>query len=261
MIESVELALRILELLIHSEQKKGVSELAREIDLPKARTHRHLVTLMNLGYVEQDPETEKYAASPKIYMLGQALADRVDSLAVVRKMLGALRDELGMSVALSVSVPKGIRVVENFRGNSIIDVSAKSGAELPFHATAQGKVALAFGPKELLERCFESPLQVFTPQTIVAPDQLRSELSLVRRRGWAVAPEEFEPAFNALAAPIFGPGGKLLYTFALLDTLHGIPAEPKEIQLRLLTEASVEISRKLGWNKSTSIIHGSPPGR
>lgn len=253
MIESVELALRILELLIHAEQKKGVSELAREISLPKARTHRHLTTLMALGYVEQDLETEKYAASPKVYMLGQALADRVDSLAVVRKMLGTLRDELGISVALSVCVPKGIRVVENFRGNSIIDVSAKSGAELPYHATAQGKVALAFGPKDLLERCLEAPLHVYTPQTIVAPDRLRCELSLIRRRGWAVAPEEFEPGFNALAAPIFGAGGHLLYTFALLDTLHGIPATPKEIQLNLLTETSMEISRRLGWSKMPTV--------
>src|SRR5439155_21802436 len=67
------------------------------------------------------------------------------------------------------------------------------------HATATGKIALAFGgslPAGRLER--------FTPGTIVDRRRLARELERVRDRGLATAVEEREPGLAAIAAPVFG---------------------------------------------------------
>ena len=72
------------------------------------------------------------------------------------------------------------------------------GMLLPTHATALGKVLLAFDP--YAEACV--PMAALTPKTIVSPIALDAELDRVRDRGWAGELEELEEGEAAIAAPI-----------------------------------------------------------
>ena len=81
--------------------------------------------------------------------------------------------------------------------------SFDSGASLPAHATAVGKVLLAFSPTRITDRLIAKGLPEFTRNTITAPDRLRHNLASIRRVGMAVSAGELESGTNAVAMPVF----------------------------------------------------------
>jgi len=247
-IDSVATAFQVLEVLVHAPEPMGVSQIARRLDVPRARVHRHLSTLSQLGYVEQEHGTERYRTSAKIWMLGQVLSARFDARSIIRPALETLRDELGRTTALSAVSRDGVEVLENFHGRHVFDISARPGSKLPFHASAQGKIALAFGPPQLLKQCLKQELHRYTPKTICEPKKLEAEIERVRHQGWAASPEELELGFNALAGPVLGPDRNLLFTFGALDVIQSMPSPPTDEQIRQIKLTAEQMFQKLSSN-------------
>src|SRR5690606_23257607 len=67
---AIRLVLQILELL-GKRQTVGVTELANALGTTKARVFRHLRTLADTGFAEQDPGTERYMAGPRLIGLAR----------------------------------------------------------------------------------------------------------------------------------------------------------------------------------------------
>jgi DNA-binding IclR family transcriptional regulator len=74
------------------------------------------------------------------------------------------------------------------------------GSEIPAHATAIGKLYLAFAPGDL--RRADSQLHRFTPATLVDPQLLSREIERVRANGLAEMRDEWLPGLSGVAAPI-----------------------------------------------------------
>src|SRR3990172_8316548 len=63
---------------------------------------------------------------------------------------------------------------------------------------SRGKVLLAAMDEGELDRRLARGLERSTPRTVTDPDELRSQLAEVRRRGWAQTLEELEEGLNAV---------------------------------------------------------------
>ncbi|MDZ7643030.1 MAG: hypothetical protein U5K76_01600 [Woeseiaceae bacterium] len=100
-------------------------------------------------YVVQDPHTGKYVLSLRLYFLGQRIPEKTSFLSEARHVLPALRDELGQTVTIGLVEDTGVRVVEILRHRSAIQITTPPGTLFALHDSAQGKVALAFGPASL----------------------------------------------------------------------------------------------------------------
>jgi len=114
------------------------------------------------------------------------------------------------------------------------------------HALAVGKVALALGRAELVERYVEHPgLRRFTAHTITDPAALRDELATVRRRGYAVECEELYPDFCCIAAPVRDRGGRILAVLGISMTRRAFDDE-REGLVRHVTELAATAGRTAG---------------
>jgi DNA-binding IclR family transcriptional regulator len=246
--ETVDLSLRLLERLAGSRESIGVSELARDFGSSKATVYRHLQTLVRHGFVHQESATMRYAAGIKLFILGERLRERFDVLAVAREELARLRDETRQPATLTALVEDQVVVLELLQGHAIVNFGTQPGTVLDLHASAHGKVALAFGPEGLMERCLARGLKVWTPQTICAPTALRRAVTQVRARGWATAPNQVLQGVNGLAAPLFNHAGKYVGAVAIAGSVQYIPASPPQEQISAVTQTAERISRKLGWN-------------
>ena len=60
-----------------------------------------------------------------------------------------LRDALDQPIVLSEMTPRGALVLTNLSSTSPIEIGVRPGSELTFHASAQGKVMLAFAPRSV----------------------------------------------------------------------------------------------------------------
>lgn len=246
-VQAVVLTLRILEHLAEQGQEVGVTALADALGTTKSRIFRHLQTLVQHGYVARSPDSERYRIGSSLVALGLEVAGKLDIASAATPVLRKLRDTLGHSAVVSRIEERGMRVLVTVRGTSPIEIGVRAGSHLTFHGSAQGKVALAFGPDSLRTAVFRSRLELLTPRTIVSPETLRRQVELIRGRGWAVAPHEALLGLNTLAAPIFDGTGAFVGAVAINDSIQFIEEEPADEQVRQIVQAAAEISRELGF--------------
>ena len=246
-LESVDLVLRLMELLANSAAPRRLTEIAIDLGISKARAHRHLRALLRHGYVRQDAATERYEIGIKVLVLGEAVRDRFDVLTAMRPQMLRLREATSQTVTASALVDDAVVVLELLQGRTLIEFGVRPGAALDLHASAHGLVALAFGPPRLRDKALSEPLKAWTRATVTRPKELAAVIDKVRRQGWATAPDQVMPGVNALAAPVFDHRGQWCGTLALVGSTQFIPGRPPKFLIEQVTSAAAEASRSMGW--------------
>lgn len=246
-VQAVVFALQLLEYLAQHRSTLGVTDLARVFDTTKSRMYRHLQTLVAAGYVMREEETERYRSGARLIAFGRAVADNFELTNAARSEMEALRAALGHPVALSQPEADGMRVIATIAGKSAFEIGVKPGSMLSAHATAQGKLLLAYGGEATAERLLSKSLPRHTPQTPTDRATLRAEIEQVRRQGWATAPNHSIIGLNALAAPIFDALGAFVGAVAIVDSIQFIPDDPAAKQIRQTIEAGKRISATIGF--------------
>lgn len=244
---TLDLALRVLEYLALASEPKALAEIAAEFAASKATIYRHLVTMQRHGFVRQDNRTGYYGAGIKLIVLGEAQRGRLDVVAAAHTHLIHLRDTTGLATTLSAMVDDELVVLDLIEGRSIIDFSTRPGTRLALHASAHGKIWLAFGPHDLLEATANRALDGWTSATLTTPAALRREIGVVRSRGWASAPGEVMPGVNALSAPVFDHRAQLVAAVAIVGSTQAIPAQPNRDLIDQVVACARTISTELGW--------------
>lgn len=251
-VRSVQLALDVLEAIAFSGDELGVTQLAERLDVTKGSVHRHLHTLVERGYLTQNPATTRYAIGPKSRLLARFAPD-ADLIQVAEGPMRELRDRLGHTVVLSAMTPRGALVLTTLASTSPIEIGVRPGSELPFHASAQGKVLLAFAPRPVQERILSRKLERFTEHTIVARERLEAELVRIARQGFAAAPEEVLLGVNVMAAPIFDERDSCIGALAIVGSIQFLPAEPEDETIAALKDYAQQISRRFGQGRSPGL--------
>ena len=194
--------LKVLETLAHSDDPVGVVEFAAQLRLPASTTHRMLATLLREGYVRQDGN-RKYQLGSKILALAGAYIGKSGLRKTALHFLQRLKQQTGETVYLVVKDgPQGI-CVESLESPDHMRISLSVGGRFDLYYSAGGKVFLAeFTDAELASYMNETPLQRFTPRTLVTLARLRGELRKIRRLGFAVDDEEHFIGIRCIAAPV-----------------------------------------------------------
>jgi DNA-binding IclR family transcriptional regulator len=257
-VRSVQLALDVLEAVGFSGEELGVTQLAERLNLTKGSVHRHLLTLVDRGYLAQNAVTSRYALGPKSRLLAR-LAPDADLGRIAEGPMRELRDALGHSVVLSAATPRGALVLNTVQGISAIEIGVRPGSELSFHASAQGKILLAFSPRPQQERVLARTATPFTAHTIVDRKRIEEEIVRAARNGFAAAPQEAMLGINAVAAPIFDDKDACVGALALVGSIQFLPAEPDQQTVAALKRTAQQISRKLGHSEASNEMR--PPQR
>lgn len=244
--QSTQMAFLIMETMAEIGEPIALSDLARKLGIPKPRTFRFLKTLLSLGYVLQDETTERYRLSLKLFHLGQAIADRTGLLSEARPLMVKLRDAVKLTTTLSVIEKLGTRVIDIVRIESPVEIVTRPGSMLDFHASAQGKLVLAFGDPQAWDVVRKGPLRRWTNRTITDLDALGKLVELARQRGWADAPEEYLQGVSALSAPIFDVTNRMIATVTLAGPVGDIGVPPRPHLIEAVTATARAISSNLG---------------
>ncbi|MEA2321638.1 MAG: hypothetical protein QOD81_1488 [Solirubrobacteraceae bacterium] len=241
-VASVGRALALLDALAQSPDGLGVNELARRIGVNASTASRLLATLERGRMVERAPAGGPYRLGLRLVALADGVLARLDVRELARPRLRALVAETGETATLSVPGGAEAVTVDFIPAESSVVSVARLGRPSVGHATAAGKVVLAFGG----DAPPPGELAAFTDQTIVDADALGDEIAGVRARGWAEAEREREPDLNALAAPVFGRTGELHAVLGLQGPAARLTAERRQTVLPALLDAARELSRALG---------------
>jgi DNA-binding IclR family transcriptional regulator len=241
-VAAVERASSVIDVLAEGGEL-GTNELARRTGLHPSSVSRLLSTLADSGLVEHVPETGRYRLGLRLVALGNAVLARLDLREVARPHLHALVDETGETATLSAPGEPDAVTVDFVQSASSVQSVARVGRPSVAHATATGKVALAFGDTELPA----GRLQAFTERTIVDRPTLLTEVDRVRRQGWAQALGEREQDLNALAAPVRGSRSELAAVLGIQGPASRFGEQAMMRALEPLLARATAVSDALGW--------------
>ncbi|HSI40715.1 MAG TPA: IclR family transcriptional regulator [Xanthobacteraceae bacterium] len=241
-----EITLLVLEAIAFADEPLGVTQVANRLGVAKSAIHRHLQGLAERGYLTQNQSNARYTLGPKAYLIGR-LAPGIDDVAAAADgPMREARDRLGLTTVLTAPSMSGVLVLKTVHGTTSIAIGARPGSELPMHASAQGYVALAFGPATHRERTLRQPLAALTPHSITDPAALDAMLQKVREDGYALAPEHALLGINALAAPVFNANDEFVAAAAIVSSIQFIPATPDAAMIAAVVAMARQISRNLG---------------
>ncbi|WP_299820162.1 DNA-binding transcriptional regulator KdgR [uncultured Roseibium sp.] len=239
----------VLESLV-DERSVGLADLAQRAMTSKSTAHRLLQTMVDLGYVEQDPETEKYRLTLKLFSLGaRSLEEQSDLLRVADKAMGKLSRATGESINLGVLDNQEQRVVYIHKYESFYNLSMKStlGLRNPLHSTSLGKALLAWRDEdEIRELLAKMDMKKQAPNTITDPEVFFDQLMLTRDRGFAEEVEESEAGVRCMAIPIFNHLGKSIAAVSIGFPLFRFDQGRREEYIELLKACGEEASSALG---------------
>ena len=236
---SVARALALLDAL--ADGPAGVNALARRIAVNPSSASRLLATLERGGLVEREPGGP-YRLGLHLVALADSVLARLDVRDVARPQLRGLVESAGETATLSVPGAGDAVTVDFLAGASSVVSMDRVGRPSVGHATATGKVLLAFRGGGGAP----GALTAYTERTITDAGRLAAELAAVRERGWAEAEGEREPDLNALAAPVLGRSGELVAILGLQGPSARFTAARRAEVLPRLLDAAAVISGRLG---------------
>ncbi|WP_107654580.1 IclR family transcriptional regulator [Nocardia suismassiliense] len=247
-IQSIERAAAILRLLARGAGRLGVGEIAGALDLAKPTAHGILRTLQGVGFVEQDAATGKYQLGAALLHLGTSYLDANELRSRAINWADALAARTGEAVRIGAPVDGSVVVVHHVFRPDNTEQALELGELLPPHATALGKVLLAFDA-ELAATVRAGELPSLTRRTIVDRPALNRALAAVRQAGWAGDTEEFRPGEAGIAAPIRAHGGLVVGAIGIsgpVDRLCDPQLRHRPALIGLVRDAAHAVSRDLG---------------
>jgi IclR family KDG regulon transcriptional repressor len=254
LVQTIERASSILDILGQSSQGISIRELSNKIKLPKGTTHRLLSSLSYFGYVRQDPKTRDYFLGFKLVDLGQLLLSQLDLRKEAEPFLRVLAERTRETVHL-VFLDQDeivyIDKVETDQHPSGLRMASRVGLRNPAHSCAVGKVLLSYLSEEELSRLIKKKgLAKRTENTITDPAQLKEHLKTVRTQGYATDDEENEKGIRCAAAPIFDEGGKAIAAISISGPAFRVTKKIIQESLKKkVIETASNISRRIGFRE------------
>ena len=253
--QSLERGLAILGCFTPKRPVLGIADIADELGMSRSTTHRYVITLVALGYLEQGA-SRKYRLGLRVTDLGMSALNSTGLREHAQPYLEELRQRTSYAASIAVLEGSDILYVDRARsfrrGQSKIDLDLHPGSRLPAYCTAMGKLLLANLPEpEQRELLASIKLTKRGPNTITTKKALREELEQIGEAGFAVDDEELAPELYSIAAPVRNEAREVVAAASL--SAHSSMISLEELVDALgphLVSTADRISARLGFRRN-----------
>lgn len=247
-IQSVERALKILDLFDEQATELKITEISERMKLHKSTVHSLLKTLQEHSYIAQNPEDGKYRLGLKLAERGNFVISNIDIRKAAHKHLLDLAAKTGQTVHLGILDGREGVYIDKVEGEQAIIRYSRIGGRLPLHSTAIGKVLLAYQNPQHMERLLQLyPYQQHTASTITNEAMMCKELEQIRQQGYAVDNEENEQGVKCVAAPVFKGQDQVLAAISISTLVSRVTDQELAVFTDLLQAASQELSEQMRY--------------
>ncbi|MFT8777055.1 MAG: IclR family transcriptional regulator C-terminal domain-containing protein [Gluconacetobacter liquefaciens] len=239
--EALARGLAVMTVFGPDSRAMTLSAIAREVDLPKATVRRTLLTLIHLGYMEE--EGRLFSLRPTILRLASSYLGADPVSTIFQPVCERLARELGVTCSVAVldaeeavmiayASPRRVHAHGTMEG---------IGLRLPAFCTAVGRILLAGrSPAERAAFLAALDARAITPYTVTDKDRLRQLWVQAESDGYALVDQEAEIGFRSIAVPVRRRDGRLIAALNVgLRVEHANCQEMRDISLpRLLAEVA-----------------------
>jgi IclR family pca regulon transcriptional regulator len=204
--QSLERGLAILGCFTPARPVLGIADIADDLGMSRSTTHRYVITLVALGYLEQGA-SRKYRLGLRVTDLGMSALNSTGLREHAHPYLEELRQRTSYTASLGVLEGSEVLYVDRVRSfrrtQGATELNLHPGSRLPAYCTAMGKLLLANVPEsDQRELLAQVKLAKRGPNTITSKKALREELEEIFTAGFAVNDEELAADLYSIAAPV-----------------------------------------------------------
>ncbi|MBK8023117.1 MAG: IclR family transcriptional regulator [Chloroflexi bacterium] len=247
--QSVSRALSILRCFSDETPQLRVTDISQMLDLTPSLVSRLLATLEHDGFVMRDSTTGMYGLGYAILTLSSVALNhnrlRMEALSEIQS---ASRD-VGLGVNLAVLDHDAIFYLAHVEVPEAPRAYTLIGRRNPLHATAMGKILLAFLPDQARQALLDQlTLTPYTVCTCTGPGCSAEEMDQIRRQGWSLEMEELALGRACVAGPIRDQTGRIISALSFSGPLSQIRWESRRDELtHKIIELCDRISMRLGY--------------
>jgi IclR family pca regulon transcriptional regulator len=253
--QSLERGLAILGCFTPKRPVLGIADIADDLGMSRSTTHRYVITLVALGYLEQGA-SRKYRLGLRVTDLGMSALNSTGLREHAHPYLEELRQRTSYTTSLAVLDGADVLYVDrvrSFRRNQGSgDLNLHTGSRLPAYATAMGKLLIANLPEgEQKELIASIKLTKRGPNTITSKKALREELGEIEAAGFAVNDQELAAGLFTIAAPVRNEAHDVVAAVSL--AAHSSVISLEELVDALgphLVSTADRISARLGFRRA-----------
>lgn len=207
-VSALKRGIEVLHCFSGGTRSMSNGELSRMTGVPKATVARLTATLVGLGLLRQDPETEKYSLGAGVLSLAEAFLSGLDVRAIARPHMTKLAEQFGGSAYLGVCDGLEMVIIESSRARaSMLTLRLDVGSRLPMATSALGRAYLSALPVDERSRLL-AKLEEKNPGDWPKLGQgVETALRDAAALGYCASMGELRSEINSIATPILLPVG------------------------------------------------------
>ncbi|MFM1825966.1 MAG: hypothetical protein RLZZ37_601 [Actinomycetota bacterium] len=203
--QAVDRAADLLVEVLKSEKPVTFSYLTNKSGLAKGTASRLISALERNGLLQRNKKGEIETG-----ITINQFASRISSInRLVTKLQPVMRqigNETGETISLAISGNDAVENIAQIDAKYLLSSRNWIGQKVPFHASAAGKVLLAFQNIDISKM----KLDKLTNSTIISKADLEKEISKVRENNYAVIIDELEMGLVAISVPVKNEIGEVI---------------------------------------------------
>jgi DNA-binding IclR family transcriptional regulator len=198
----------VLELVITSGSTT-LKDVQRELGLGHTVAHRILQTWTSLQYLNFDAQRKVYRAGLKLLWTGVRVRAALENPDLDSR-LSTVFATLGLTAHVGVLDGRDVIHVARNEGR-YGPFHVQVGSALPAHATALGRLLLAYEQESsVIRRYADEDLTAFTPSTITTLPSLLADLREIRRLTYACSNGMIDASSATVAVPLRDADGRVV---------------------------------------------------
>ncbi len=246
-VPALQRGLAILDCLSHSHHGLTLSQITRNLDLPKSTVHCLLLTLERLDYIARDEQSGRYRLGLRLFGLANTAMAGIALREQAAPVLRRLMDRTGLTVHLAAMEQEQAVLIARIDPPGVPRPATWVGKRMPLHCTALGKALLAYMPEDQVEHLIrDQGMLRHNENTIASLRRLKQELQTVRRNGYAIDDEEEEIGVRCVGAPVLDSEERARAAISVTGTTSNIDSESFPRLVAAVQEAAHRISATLG---------------
>lgn len=245
-------ALEIFNTFNDTKSEWGIRELGRELGINPTTIFRLMKTMVEAGYMEQDPVKQTYSLGPRVLKLADVYQRHNPIPTIGRKVFESFIDRFEHTLYLGCLNNYEVVYLTVLEGNSPIKVMIEPGASTGLHSTALGKILLAFNTDEYINEFLRThPLTAFSSRTITDPQELWKQIHEIRQKKYAINDGEQYGDIGSLGVPVQEQGHLNQFAISLAYPRALVTENRLKIEelFSLAQKIASEIARRINWDR------------
>jgi IclR family KDG regulon transcriptional repressor len=251
--QSLIRGITILEAYNSEKHSWGVRELSRQLNINAATVYRLVATLAKRGYLEKNPDTQKYQLGPKVVQLAANYSAQNSLIEISLRLFAKYAKAFPYNFYVGVMSAAEIIYIAVYESRGALKITTEPGQSVSIYGSALGKLLLAQEDDDFIKKLLaRKPIKKITKMTVANEKILMRQISEIRKRGYAVNQGEIYEEISAVASPIRGFDGSVIAGLSLSFPRYYLQA--KKLNLPEIINLASVISDEISTMNRRTVI-------